>query len=429
MKCSTFQTYLLAVESPDRPPVDVQAHLTECSACREWQRQLLQVERHVRALPVPRSAAKGDLLRKVLSAPALPARRGALNKDRGLRKLSVAVSLAAALLLLALGLWVWRHEPVRRTAPAAPGPYALLNNLMAPTLRLASGASAGDKIEALAAVAGDLHGETRLLARANVPQELRLLARMYQRVVDEITLQQVRDLPAAEHARVLPPIAGRLAWAEGEAERLAAEVPEASADPLRDIAAAARDGDQRLSALLQRERSEPLPPGPDEGVAPPAPEERARLFRRNRGLVERVVQGGLLLAKEKSALRCAELCADLADSLATEIQDAVQQKEGGRVKELGQHLSALLKQGVAANVSTVRGQVDQELPGSSVQRLLTKDLKTVHDRTVGTVQRLDRDLQRVADPGDRDAVQTRSAVQEGRAEVERALKAPPRGKS
>jgi hypothetical protein len=423
MKCSTFQTFLLAIENPDRPPAEVQAHLAGCAACQEWQHQLLHVERHVRDLPVPRSAARGDLVRKVLAEPALPipGRRG--SKDRGLRKLSVAVSLAAALLLLALGLWVWRHEPGRRPT-AGQGPYALVGDLMKPTLSMAVGATPINRIEALAQVAGGLHGETRLLARANAPEELRVLARLYDRVLREITGRHLNELPAAEHERVLPPIAGRLSWAELEAERLAKEVPEASAGPLRDIAASARDADLGLCARLRRERSTPLPPDP-ETAAPPAPEERVRLFRRNRTLIEQVVQGGLWLAAEKDPVRCAELCANLAEGVAAEMRDALQQKESSRAADLGQHIGALLKQGVAANVSNMRSQIEQAPDGSSLRKKLDEEFQGVHDRMARTLQRLDRDLQRAADPGDRDAEQARIAVLEGRAEVERAMKGPP----
>jgi hypothetical protein len=289
---------------------------------------------------------------------------------------------------------------------------------------MAAASSSRDRIEALAILASELHGETRLLARADAPEELWALARLYEQVVREVTEKHVRDLPAAEHGQVLVPLAGRLAWAEAEAERLAREVPEASAGPLLDIAAAAHDGDQRLCALLHREKSAPLPPdGEGASVSAPAPAERLRLFRRNRGLIEKVVQSGLLLAAERDPLRCAQCCADLAESLAIEIKDAAHSKEGSRVAELGQHLRDLLKQGVAANVTTVRSQVEKAPPDSSLRKDFAK-LQRVHDQTTQVLQRLDRDLQRVVDPGDREAERARNAVQEGRTEVERAMKGP-----
>ena len=55
-------------------------------------------------------------------------------------------------------------------------------------------------------------------------------------------------LPPTERGKILPAITDRLRRWESEASRLAAESP-LSADPLREIARAAREGERRLHEL------------------------------------------------------------------------------------------------------------------------------------------------------------------------------------
>ena len=62
---------------------------------------------------------------------------------------------------------------------------------------------------------------------------------------------RAKSLPAGERRAVLMPIADRLEKAGREIDRLARQVPVATARPLWQIAAAARAGDTQLRALLQ----------------------------------------------------------------------------------------------------------------------------------------------------------------------------------
>ena len=69
MNCKEIKYFLLGCENPDQPPADVKAHLAVCSGCQDWQNRLALIEMNVPFLPVPASAARAQLLRKILSHP------------------------------------------------------------------------------------------------------------------------------------------------------------------------------------------------------------------------------------------------------------------------------------------------------------------------------------------------------------------------
>jgi len=145
---------------------------------------------------------------------------------------------------------------------------------------------------------------------------------------------------------------------------------------------------------------------------------RARLFQRNRDLIQTLVQGGLRLAAADDALQRAECCSSVAEHLATAIQQAALNQEKARVAELGLHLRALLETGVAANLSTARSQIP-------IGSTLEKNLREVRDRTAHLVEPLEDHLLRVVDAEDQEGIRhTLNALQVGRTEVEKALESP-----
>jgi hypothetical protein len=78
------------------------------------------------------------------------------------------------------------------------------------------------------------------------------------------------------------------------------------------------------------------------------------LLQRNRQLIQDLVHGGISLAGEADALKRAAYCNSLAKRLAGEIQQAATEREHTRITEMGDHLHALLKRGVAANLTLDR---------------------------------------------------------------------------
>src|SRR4051812_8691807 len=135
MSCDLTRRRLLAAEPPARPGPDVKRHLACCPACRGWQQGLAALEAQVALLPVPPSDGKRRLLKQLLAPaetaaeralPPLrivpPAPRTTPPKERGLRKLSLAVAVAAAVLLFAVGLASWPRGGLPGPPPAPLNP-------------------------------------------------------------------------------------------------------------------------------------------------------------------------------------------------------------------------------------------------------------------------------------------------------------------
>jgi hypothetical protein len=252
MNCETLQRRLLKAEHPTRLPAQVQAHLASCPACREWQRQLVQLEEYVGHLPVPPSTAKTELVR-LLSARSAAASGPAAARSWNWR---LPAGLAAAVLLLAIGSWL-----LYLLRPASPpgdnsrvANRPLLDNLLERDLRLANAATQRERVEALADLADDLQGETRELALDAEVADLETLSQLYGQVVRDGILARAEALPAAERREVLRPIADRLLKAGKAADTLAQEVTSDVARPLKAIAQAAGDGHGKLQALLQEDK-------------------------------------------------------------------------------------------------------------------------------------------------------------------------------
>ena len=91
-------------------------HLAACPACRVWGRRLALAEQQIPLLPVPASSAKDAFVRRFRRTGGPVVRRVPLPwptpaKERGLRKLSLAVAIAAVLAVFTLGLWSWPRVP------------------------------------------------------------------------------------------------------------------------------------------------------------------------------------------------------------------------------------------------------------------------------------------------------------------------------
>src|SRR4051812_43463174 len=75
----------------------------------------------------------------------------------------------------------------------------------------------------------------------------------------------------------------------------------------------------------------------------PSGTERARLFQRDRDLIETLVDQGLRLAGEDDPLKRADCCNGVVKHLADELRQAADNREGARMAELSLHLHAVLK--------------------------------------------------------------------------------------
>jgi hypothetical protein len=258
MSCEATRRQLLNAERPDRPPLALRTHLAECPSCRYWLQNLTEVESRVPYLPVPPSdTAKERFLKQLREPPLVPESMRVVApvlpftppKERGLRKLAVALSLAAAVVVLAVGLSVWpRHSGP--TEPVVTGPTLAETRIRMREIRdqrVAKAQTPREKVEVLAEFADELLSSAR--GTEKLPADsLRLVAQLYEETVREKLLDQARAIPPGSQRSVLPQLANELGRIESEFSRLAAAAPEAAVH-LQKIAAAARDGDRELRQL------------------------------------------------------------------------------------------------------------------------------------------------------------------------------------
>jgi hypothetical protein len=293
MKCRACQNELLVTADPAQPSPEAAEHLAGCPACREWQRQLLRIERNVARIPVAPSRTKESFIRRLAQDAALPAPPPTLPLPARRWPLSAvgAAGLVAAGLLIACGIFLGnflarslqspgpseqagasqkagptsrespapRKGPAGQTArenkaqPAPPVASPLLARLLACDLTLAEAKTPHQRFEALASLAEELQGETRALAQEAGAEDLRALARLYEKVVQDGIVAQGRRLPAGQRRAILGPIATRLVRTRRDLRELASRSGPGSSGALLQIAAAADAGGQSLRQLLREE--------------------------------------------------------------------------------------------------------------------------------------------------------------------------------
>jgi hypothetical protein len=312
MKCKEFKYFLLGCENPDQPPADVKAHLASCADCQDWQNRLALIELNVPFLPVPESAARSDLLRRILSQPAhvrtketktalaeqtvsgseaapsepkpskLISTVGSERRDsrtrRGMRIWAVirdmepsarryATGAVAAAILLVSFAWTVIRTPQRPVANFAANSRLTSDPLVATILqrdlRLAEAENAADRFRALALLADDFSDEVKNLAP--VPEAREVLDDMvmkYEKVVNDGLVEVAKDLPGGERVKLLNEVGDRLHKTGREVEelgvKLSPRIPKASRETLQRLSQIAYDGDKKLRDLREVSVTQPI---------------------------------------------------------------------------------------------------------------------------------------------------------------------------
>ena len=275
MNCETARNRLLALPDPAAIPPALGAHLDVCPICRTWQQLLARVEVGIVATaPMPAaSPARQQLIAqfrdaaptarpvakvpaKVMAAKATPkpvptvqpaaARRGIGDR---LARLWPGGLVAAALLVGAL-VWSSLRKPEQPPVAALP-PDPFLEKVVAAKVRLDNAPDAAERLAVLDSMGQMIHEEATTLSKVTPGSEMESLARMYERVVADGMVEQARLMSADEQKAKLREYQNRLAKAEQEANRLAAEAPPEGVRPLKDMARAAEKGRTELARMTQ----------------------------------------------------------------------------------------------------------------------------------------------------------------------------------
>lgn len=259
MNCDLIHRRLLALERPNRPPPDVRQHLAACSACRAWHEHLVQIEADVPRLPVPPAVRKEEFFPRLLkesppvhlsvfSPPRL------VQRERGMKKMAVAVALAATLLIVAMGVWIAnqnRPGPSNRTPVVDQGKNkrdTRLAKRLERDPRWQEALTDGKQVEFLDTLAHDAAYRAMALAKESSLATLDDELGLYVEAIDRLSYEAQFIADKDERKLRLLPIAQRLALVTSEAKRLAEMHPKAG-NRLERLAKVALVGEQRLRQL------------------------------------------------------------------------------------------------------------------------------------------------------------------------------------
>ena len=259
MTCTTVRQHLLASERPDQPAPAMAAHLSGCSACRGWHRRLVRLEQDIPRLAVPPSRPPASFLEQLRHAPRpgqliSPPFRLRPNPDAvregGRQKVALAFALAASLLVFALGWWAWpRQDEAPRPAPEVVRYQERLGR------QLATARTPRERVVGMAGMAEQILKDAR--EQPTQADRVAELAFHFELLGRDLHGDALRVSPA-ERAVCLRGVAARLRRLESDASKLAVEWAvehAASARSLKRIAAAARETDRKLSALVGHARA------------------------------------------------------------------------------------------------------------------------------------------------------------------------------
>jgi hypothetical protein len=455
MNCDVSQRRLLALPEPADLPPALREHLEVCPHCQEMQRRLVQVERNAPLLPVPASTARAEFLERFRGEGTVAEKF--VFHLRELKRWQVLSGAIAAGLLMFFAAWMVAPQETpsaKRQVKNSP-PDKFVATLVSRTSQLSVAESARDQVTSLADLAGDLLGQSQPLVWYGNDKEgkesLKDLADWYGQVV-RMNVVRAGDLKPEQRKPVLEPIIRQLAQASDDAEQLARETNAGSADhPLFTIAFAARNGKDQLGTLLKHDMAE-APKGPrrlhrpvgavmsdemavrrlalsamltmtlsaaraDDAKATIS-YEQAQRFVRNRKLIDALVRNCVDLARPQTPdfVQRADLCTNVADQLAEELQRAARERDLGRATQLSKLLKDILAGGVAFNLTTTGREIP--IGGLSEPKMLQ-----IGDRVQRLTGQLEEQLGKVADKDTQEQWQrVTKNVADGRAEVYKALK-------
>jgi hypothetical protein len=419
MKCRAIQDELLLLADPGRPGDAVVAHLRDCAACRQWHSRLLQVEKGVSLLAIPGSTRRAQFLHQFLGAPAAPCadsrqparvgtsfpagmwrtvRRGWSAWQPGRSWAAAGAVAAAAFLLLLAGSLVRTTSPVApvTTTVRVPTRDPFVAGLLECNLRLAEAESPHPRMEAVADLADRLYAQMRKILRGGEADDQHDLAKLYARVIKEGLLRNAKTIAPDQRLVVLEKISERVSQTGEDADSLVAEVADESVGALRLIATVSREAADQLRTLTGEPKAmNRLWPSPalvalsvmlttGRELQAPQLEENPRavlLLQRNRALILELVDGGIALASAEDALVRADFCSSLAARMAKEIGEAATGRDNSRITEMGDHLEALLKRGVAANLTVDRLGTNLGSVRENQIRRVSKEVKNLNELT------------------------------------------------
>jgi hypothetical protein len=266
MNCQVVQNKILAEPDPRLLPERLRLHVAGCEACHAWAVQVARLESLLERMPAPAApgAKKAALVGKLergepiitrpVAAPTVPSSQRVSPIVEFVRTNALVIGGLAAAVLVAWGAWALfpRNGPKPETAAIPDDPF--LRKMVERNLELAKADSVGKRMQVLSGMADDLSAQARNLARVASPEDLRDLARWYDKVVKDGLVKQAENLPvrtltpAEEQARTaaLNALASHLNDTAAETDKLLGSVPPESKPALQKIVDTARHGQKKI---------------------------------------------------------------------------------------------------------------------------------------------------------------------------------------
>lgn len=265
MNCQAVQNKILALPDPRLVPEPLQVHIGECAECRAWAQQAARLEWLVEQLQSPsapagkKAALLGDLSRPgpLVTRPLATPAASREHEASFLRRNAVVIGGLAAAVLIAFGAWLIfpRNTVLPEVAQTPDDPF--LKKMVQRDLALATANTPASRLQVLGGLADDLSSQARALARVASPDELRDLARWYDKVVKDAIVKQAERMPIhamtqTERQAEFKALADRLGETASETDKMLGEVPPEAKPALQKIADSARDGQKKLLATELR---------------------------------------------------------------------------------------------------------------------------------------------------------------------------------
>lgn len=122
-----------------------------------------------------------------------------------------------------------------------------------------------------------------------------------------------------------------------------------------------------------------------QGPSPLSADEHHKLLRANRLLLDDLVESGVKLADADTARQRAEAARDAARRLSRELTTAVAAENADRVAEMGDHLDALLRDGLTPAIRTAHDQIPPDSAEAKRLKELYNGVLVELDATRGAV--------------------------------------------
>ncbi|MBA4191854.1 MAG: hypothetical protein C0467_28070 [Planctomycetaceae bacterium] len=258
MNCQTVQNKILTLPDPRHVPAALRAHVEGCGACRVWAELAGRLENLIQRLPTPAAPSnkKAALIAKLRHEPAsieLAAERPHAFREFLRHNASLVGGLAAAV-LVAVGAWAMLGKNTKQDVEFATPKDPFLEKMVQRDVALAKANGPAQKLQVLGGLADDLSAEARGLARLANQDELKDVARWYDRVVTDGLVRQaeamnVNAMTPAERKAQLTELARKLGATADEVKKAAGEVPPDAKPILERIVDTARFGQKKLQDM------------------------------------------------------------------------------------------------------------------------------------------------------------------------------------